>query len=409
MAVHIADNQDALGLMWETHRAAIRRLLLSLTRDIDVTDDLLQETYLCARAGIAAYRGGDARAWLAAIARNVYRTHARRRYLRSEVPWETLAEDDGGVPPAYDSHDLLAIRQALSALSPALRNALIMKHYAGFTYLEIARRQRCPLGTAKWRVSEALDKLRLVLLPERRKAMAGNAEMHGINLVNYAYGVLSEEGAAKVRAHLAVCDCCRRDAVEIKRVVMLLDALEMEYRQMHFIELDENGLVTLYSSTTFRNDSEETLTTLDFGSGCTPDHAYVNGEEVAFTRAGREKIPNADGTIGEVDKYVVTLNRPAQPGEQLSELLVMLPSPGFTHAMPIGEGRYRFSWNQGPGSTHEFAYVQAIRLPAGAQLLATEPPPDETRGDGAITLVWRQVLPPGEFFNCTVEYRLGDL
>ena len=400
MAAQAADQQAALGPMWEAHRDAIRRLLLSLTRDIDLADDLVQETYLCARAGIVSYRGGDPRAWLAAIARNAHRAHARQRYLQAEVPLDSHPGAEGGAVPTYDRHDLLAVRRALSALSPVIRTALIMKHYAGYTYQEIARHQGCAVGTAKWRVSEALGRLRLALLAERKTAMAGSAWSHGIGIVEHVYGALPEHAAAKVRAHLAQCDSCRREAEELKRVVSLLDAVERDRRQMHFVELDQEGRITLYSLTTTLNDSGRTLTTSEFQSGGAPDHVYQEGEEVAFA-----PVPRQDH--GNLESFVVTLHRPVQPGERLSELLVYLPKPGWG-AERIADGRFRLFWKQGPGEPVEFAYLQAIRLPSGAKLLAAEPPPDETRGEGAITLVWRRVLPPAQFFECTVEYRLSE-
>jgi len=73
--------ENDLERMWETSREYVRRLLISLTRDIDLADDMLQETYLRARDGFAGYRGGDGRAWLTAIAKNVFYTHARRKYF----------------------------------------------------------------------------------------------------------------------------------------------------------------------------------------------------------------------------------------------------------------------------------------------------------------------------------------
>ena len=48
-------------------------------------EDLVQETYLRAYAAFGSYRGGNARAWLAAICLNVARSQARRRRRR---PWE---------------------------------------------------------------------------------------------------------------------------------------------------------------------------------------------------------------------------------------------------------------------------------------------------------------------------------
>ena len=57
-----------LESMWKLHSDRLKRTLISLTRDIDLADDLLQETYVRANAGIHSYRGGDARAWLGAKA-----------------------------------------------------------------------------------------------------------------------------------------------------------------------------------------------------------------------------------------------------------------------------------------------------------------------------------------------------
>src|SRR6516162_871260 len=48
-------------------------------------EDLVQETFLRAYAGFGSYRGGNTRAWLAAICLNAARSEARRRRRR---PWE---------------------------------------------------------------------------------------------------------------------------------------------------------------------------------------------------------------------------------------------------------------------------------------------------------------------------------
>jgi len=397
MAVRAIENQVAFESMWDAHLDAIRRLLISLARDIDLADDLLQETWLRAQAGFSAYRGGDVRAWLAAIARNVFLTHARRHYLRVEVPLDEQDEMEAPAP-ACDLHDLLAIRQALETLTPVLRMALLMKHYAGCTYREIARRQRCPVGTAKWRVSEALDRLRRVLLPERSIAMAE----HEIDLVEYVYGVLPAEKMQEARAHLEECERCRREAKELQRVVSLLDALEGGFKQMHFVELDEEGLITLFASNSIVNDADQSLTTVEFASGAPVDQVYVDGTEAAFTEDG---VWHSE--FGDVPRFLVTLPRPVKPGERFSELLVFLPKPDGMRAERVGEGRFRLHWNQNPNEPREYAYVQAIRLPAGATLTSAEPMPEETRGDGALTLVWRRVLPPMQAFECVIEYQLG--
>src|SRR5258708_8557990 len=57
-------------------------------RDGQEPEDLVQETYLRAFAAFGSFRGGNVRAWLAAICLNAARSQARRRRLR---PWDAPA------------------------------------------------------------------------------------------------------------------------------------------------------------------------------------------------------------------------------------------------------------------------------------------------------------------------------
>lgn len=50
-----------------------------MTRDADVTDDVVQTAFLRAYRAFAGYRGCDARAWLLAIVRNYDRNWANER------------------------------------------------------------------------------------------------------------------------------------------------------------------------------------------------------------------------------------------------------------------------------------------------------------------------------------------
>ena len=394
-----APGRDALERMWESHRDSVRRLLIGLARDLDLADDLLQDTYLRARAGISSYRGGDARAWLAAVARSAFYTHARKRHVRAEVP---LSEQEPRSEDAtHDRAELLAVRQAIAELPPALQTALLMKHYAGFTYREIAGRTGCPVGTAKWRVSEALGVLRAALRAEREDVVTECTLQGEISLIDYVYGVLPEKEAGRVKTHLGTCASCREQVEELGSVARMLDALEGEHRQMHLIELDAEGVPTLYVTESHVHTGDSALESVEFQSGRShpAQHVYQDGEEVAFTR---EPSPEFD----HLDTYTVTLARPVVPGQCLRYLLVYPPMDGSA-TKRVGEGRFSFHWKQGPGS-RETAYVQALRLPPGARLIASDSEPAETRGNGTTTLVWRTVLAAHEFFECTVEYELSE-
>lgn len=224
-----------------------------------------------------------------------------------------------------------------------------------------------------------------------------------ISLIDYAYGVLPENEAARVKAHLAKCASCREQAEELGQVVSLLDALEGDHRQMHLVELDGEGGLTLYCASSQVNDQDRPLETTEFQSDndARTEHLYQDGEEIEFAVAPHPEFGNLN--------YTATLHRPVPPGARL--LLLSSSSyhpPHRLAAERLEDGRFRLRWKQGPSSFTEYAYVQAVRLPAGARLLRAEPEPDETRGDGTTTLVWQRVLPPANFFECTVEYQLSS-
>lgn len=394
MAAQTQQNHN-FDAMWSEHREDIRRLLLSMTHDFDLADDLLQDTYLRAFERQTSYRGGNQRAWLAAIARNVYYDHYRQRYVRSETQM-TEAVNAGGTA-VEDHSDLLVIHDALASLEPAFLAALLMKHYAGYTYKEIAHHQQCAVGTAKWRVSEALCRLRLALLAE------GNTEMtkvssHGFNLVDYVYGILPSQEPKKIKQHLGECESCRKEVNDLQRVSTLLDRVEGDRRNMHFIELHEDGGATLYSSWVTVNDTGEPLTGYEFNSGSIMDGIYQDGEKAKVEHVGKNKVGNSM-----LDSFYLTLPNPVQPGGFSSTLMVKTFGPGSV--LSLGDGKFRFSWSQMPGP--DFAYIQVIKLPKDSKLLTSDPTPDETRNEAGITLFWHRTLGPGESFKCTIEYEVS--
>ena len=139
-------------------------------------EDLVQETYLRAYAAFGSYRGGNARAWLAAICLNVARSEARRRRRR---PWELAgpallevlprSRADGGesaadvadmVIAALDAED---VSRCLALLPEPQRVCIVLVDVAGYTAREAAETLGCPRGTVLARVHRGRRKLAQLL------------------------------------------------------------------------------------------------------------------------------------------------------------------------------------------------------------------------------------------------------
>ena len=401
------DADKGLGRIWASERQHVRRMLIGLARDIDLADDLLQETYLRAQSGIPSYRGDNDRAWLSTIARNVFLCHKRRRYVSAEV------SDDGTVDAAHyspvgaeDHLDLIRVREAISELDPNLRTALLMKHYCGFTYREIAEHAQCPVGTAKWRVSLAVGRLNEMLgLAEEIMEMTC-ADVSRLRVLDYLYGALAPDESEAMARHLRDCPKCRSRVDGTRRILSALDALEGERKHMQVIELDEAGTLTLYTMMRRLNTSDQPIDDLTFVCSKGPIAEYVaaQGEELAFTVAEEHDRANYPNTY----LYTAKLPRPVAPGE-VCDSMTIFPSLKHRAVGMEPDGSWTFAWKQLTSVENDYAFALALRLPSGAHSVSAEPPATETRvSSSATTLLWRCMRAANQAFECEVTYRLRD-
>ena len=136
-------------------------------------EDLMQETYLRAWAGFGSYRGGNTRAWLAAICLNVARSQARRRRRR---PWEASGPALLDVVPwsggegAADVADVVIagldaeeVSRCLALLPEPQRKCIVLVDVAGYTAREAAEVLGCPRGTVLARVHRGRRRLARLL------------------------------------------------------------------------------------------------------------------------------------------------------------------------------------------------------------------------------------------------------
>lgn len=81
---------DLLTCLYETYRDEVFRYLLGLTKDGQLAEELLSETFVMAVRGIPDFRGdSQLRTWLFTIARNKWYDHLRRTRVAPDT--EVLA------------------------------------------------------------------------------------------------------------------------------------------------------------------------------------------------------------------------------------------------------------------------------------------------------------------------------
>lgn len=167
------DLRGAATWLVHQHGGEVLGLCQAMVRDHAAAEDLAQDTFSRAFAGLANYRGeASPRSWLLTIAKNRCIDHLRREQAR---PW--LLEDDPEhgesvqVDDAPLAADLASSRELVEAgmrvLDEQQRALVVLRFQHGMEYSELAHAFGVKAGTIRMRVSRALAKMRsAIVLPE---------------------------------------------------------------------------------------------------------------------------------------------------------------------------------------------------------------------------------------------------
>ena len=161
---------------------SLRAFAVSLCKDIDRADDLVQETLLRAWAHIDSFEPGtNIEAWLFTILRNAFHSELRKR--RREV-----ADSDGAHAAALRSEpqqpsqmQFDEFRAALAQLPIEQSEALLLVGASGFSYEETAKICGCAVGTVKSRVNRARRRLADLLQIESLDDFGPEAQQRAVS------------------------------------------------------------------------------------------------------------------------------------------------------------------------------------------------------------------------------------
>jgi RNA polymerase sigma-70 factor (ECF subfamily) len=142
------------------------RLARSVVQDGAAAEDAAQSACARAFASLDTLRDPDRfEAWFYRIVLNEARQRLRR--TAREVPLETASDERPGA--WRDEVDALVeridLRQAIEALEPGLRAAIVLRYDFGMSSEEIGRVLSTTAVTARWRLMRAHKKLRALLAP----------------------------------------------------------------------------------------------------------------------------------------------------------------------------------------------------------------------------------------------------
>jgi len=152
--------QTAAGFseIYQRYSRDVYRFALYLSGDADLAEDITAESFLRIWSSAAPVRLTTVKAYLLAIARNLYLHELRHLKRHSEIedklPSARSLECDAG-----DREELARVLAALRELPEADRTAVLLRAEDGLSYEEIAAVLNLPVATVKVKVHRARLKL----------------------------------------------------------------------------------------------------------------------------------------------------------------------------------------------------------------------------------------------------------
>jgi RNA polymerase sigma-70 factor (ECF subfamily) len=235
-----AGDKEALTRLIERHQAQVYRFGMKMCRDPEDAKDVLQETLLAMARGIRDFRGASSiSTWLYTIARGFCLKKRRRSKF---APVEERSLDAEAAPeatqvadPAKGPHEELAgrqveraIEQAIAALDPKLREALILRDVEGLTAPEVAEVLGVGVQAVKSRLHRARLAVRAHVAPLLGIPAAATAPGRCPDVLTlYSQHIedeISPDVCASVERHLEACPRCRGACDSLKRTLALCKA-----------------------------------------------------------------------------------------------------------------------------------------------------------------------------------------
>jgi RNA polymerase sigma-70 factor (ECF subfamily) len=171
----------AFEMLVVKYQRRIERLIGRMVRDVDLVQDIAQESFIRAYRALPQFRGESAfYTWLYRIAVNTAKK-ALMDMKRDPLVLESRSTGEDGEETSRAENELSdgetpeallaskeiasAVNAAIEALSEDLRQAITLREIEGLSYEEIADVMNCPIGTVRSRIFRAREAIATRLRP----------------------------------------------------------------------------------------------------------------------------------------------------------------------------------------------------------------------------------------------------
>jgi RNA polymerase sigma-70 factor, ECF subfamily len=180
----LGGDQQAWEQIVRQHWRKVFNVAYKFVGSHEQAEDLTQDIFLKIFRSLDTFdRRANFQTWLISVSRNLCIDHYRsvrkeRQTIDRDITSDDLSPVSATASPlaTLENRDLAAmLRQALSALPPSLRTAVLLRDLQELSYLEIAERLQLPEGTVKSRINRGRKELARQIQQLRDEANAHRA------------------------------------------------------------------------------------------------------------------------------------------------------------------------------------------------------------------------------------------
>ena len=155
-------DEDAFRQLYQNTDRTIYSYILSIVKNVQDAEEIMQETYLKVWTSAATYRPqGKPLAWMFTIAKNICYMKFREKKHEADVGLDDLTGEETGefCPQLENAADKLALQAALEILKEDERQIVLLHASAGMKHREIAANLKMPLATVLSKYNRAMKKM----------------------------------------------------------------------------------------------------------------------------------------------------------------------------------------------------------------------------------------------------------
>ncbi|GAF06541.1 RNA polymerase sigma factor SigY [Paenibacillus pini] len=167
-------DDQALAELLQDNYSFLMKYLMKVTMNPTLAEDLTQETMMKCIEKISLYNGESKfSSWMITIATRLYMDQMRRKKVEERWREQQHAFKKMQWQLQHQQEAWTEAIEALAVLGYEWRLPILLKHYYGYAYDEIAIMMDIPLGTVKSRVFNGLQQLRKELKQDEQENEEG--------------------------------------------------------------------------------------------------------------------------------------------------------------------------------------------------------------------------------------------